>query len=736
MPSFPSETQTKIASLRALRSAGTPVEVYEYVGVEWPAPDGTIYYSCVQSDEVAYPPPDVSPIEVRLIPSGNPAWFIPLELGASIGDEEAELTFWDNDEVISQLLIDHGEGVRATFYYWFPQVDLLLPVWHGHLQYGKEEDEESITVLCAQGFRTSEATVPGRGHYRYCFAIFGGLLATQAEIDQHDCPYNKHIGGAVGINNPATSLPWTYCDRREPSSCTARGVNTLYHLSHHSVKTKGRLLTLGALLTSSHGNETFLKDPVRVVMGSRRLYELNLLAYSRVLTLGSGGSMHVLFECAEGPVRSLRAGQVTVGDETRNIDPTRFDFVLGTKGQRLLTGNTLGTHGYSGTAIFRYYFNGVPAADLGPSDCSASMHIEGLNDIRVYTDATTYTETYTTNRAWHLARLLCDKRWGFGLDYARLNKDSFIAAADWCDQPVRYTDPFGTHWEHVRSESNVELIGRKVQQQVEDLCLAGRLSRPFIFNGEIHIVPLKALTSEELAACPIFTDEGFAPNIVHDEDGKSTLKVGERKSVKELINRVECTFDNIGNSYLQRPIRPVEDVDAQLAAGRLVGDFSRKVNKKEYPLLGVVYEAQAIKLAWSLLDLGPNDDGGLQNNLPITMTVWFADALDLHPEKVIKVSSSRLTKYGFTYFRVKKITRKEDLLVELECQAYNETYMNTFETDIVGPITPGVCTVNSDCPEGFMCVDGVCEPIPPECRPGFGAITLTNGTLNVTVPPC
>jgi hypothetical protein len=82
---------------------------------------------------------------------------------------------------------------------------------------------------------------------------------------------------------------------------------------------------------------------------------------------------------------------------------------------------------------------------------------------------------------------------------------------------VRFTDTFGTNWDHYRALSNVDLNGRKIQQQIDDICLAGRLSRPFIFNGKIHIMPLRALTTDELAACPVFTDEGDSPNVVFDE---------------------------------------------------------------------------------------------------------------------------------------------------------------------------------------------------------------------------
>jgi hypothetical protein len=126
----------------------------------------------------------------------------------------------------------------------------------------------------------------------------------------------------------------------------------------------------------------------------------------------------------------------------------------------------------------------------------------------------------------------------------------------------------------------------------------------------------------------------------------------------------------------------------------------------------VTVKAQAIKLAWSLLDLGPFDEGGMRNNLTIKFKCWFMDALDIHPFKVIKFTSSRLTRYGFTYFRIMKIKRLSNLHYEIEAQAYNETYMASFETELLPPLTdlPG------DLPDG----DGEFPPgdFPPTGEPG------------------
>lgn len=741
MPSFDTDTQDKIVELRALYRLGTSIESYEMVKVEWPSPDGTKWYGVLPVDEIATVPPELDgeTVELRIIPDSMPDWYLPVETDSSIGDESIDMELWDADEAISQLMVDHGEGIRTTLYYYFPQVELLLPVWLGHLRFEDESTIDKIKLKAVQGFRASDVNLPSRAHYEYCMAVFGGLLETQEEIDEHDCPYNFHIGGLIGNNDPSTGLPWTYCDRLTRQSCIDRGVDPNFHLSHHTVQNTILNTQHGgpALLVTSQGNETNLPDPVRVIMGTRRSYGMPVMAYLKP-SFGEHGWYFALYEVCEGPIDAISGAVVTVGGISQNVVPLHYNYRLGTKGQTP-TATDLTTHSYSGTALIRYNFGYIDPTPIETSDASANAIVRGLNNIRIYSEADTYTTGYTSNRAWQIARMLCDKRWGYGYDYDRLNIESFIEAAAWCEKGVTYTDAFGGVWPHVRADSHPELIGKKVQQQFEDMCMAGNLSRPFLFDGKINIMPLGALTSDGLAACPVFTDEGDDRNILVDEDGRSTLTVSRRSDL-DLVNRVEITFDDRVNGYFQTPLRPVEDIDAQLRAGRVVGDKARKINPKKFSLLGVVYEPQAIKMAWSILDRGQFDEGGLQNNLSLKFQIWYMDSLDLHQEKVIKVASSRLTKYGFQYFRIKKMSRKEDLKVELEVQAYNETYMASFEVENPDP-PPGVfCSVTSDCPAGFHCWNGVCVPDiePPPCDPGTyeSDIIYTNGTLSIRPPVC
>ncbi len=878
MPQYDEDTRDKIVLLRGLRALRTPIEgPFELIKVEWPSPTGTKYYSVIDVGAEASVAPPVD-VEVRLIPDNSPNWFLPIDIDSSIGDEEIELTFWDADDEFSDLVLEHGEGVRVTSLYWFPQVELLLPVWEGHLRNEEEGEIDVLKLKAVQGFRSSEASMPSRGHYEFCQAIFGGLFTTQEEIDEGGCNYNRHLSGSVGTLDPATGQPWTFCPRRSTSDCTARGVSPQRHLSHHTiVKTVVNAQSSGArLLSTSIGNETNLTEPVVVIMGTRRKYDMKVMVFRKDVNTNNPehGFYAAFYEACEGPVSSITQVRIKVGDREQPANPaTGFGVRLGNFGDASAD-NSLTTHGFSATAYVKDTYGWVDPSPIDPEDASANALIVGLRDIRVYgaivagqngllgtyyenvdftgevaqrvdafinfpiqtlppvegmsdtifwsvkwvgkikpryselytfkmthddgvkliidgvdvidslSDLGTHTGTIhlgadvlydieiqfkqqlsvwyvdlkwsspsqveevvpyerlfladdgdtafvrqpTNNRVWQIARMLCDKRWGNGYDYDKLYIPSWIEAAAWVAEYVRFVDPEGTIWDHARGLSDVELVERKVQQQIEDMCLAGRLSRPFLFDGKLHIVPLRALTEDELDECPELTDEGENKNIIWegDKDEEKTTLKRSQKSDLDLPNKIECTYDSAADDYKKTPLQPVEDIDAQLRAGRIIGDKSRKINSKKYHLLGVTGEAHAMKLQWGLLDLGPHDEGGLANNLRLTFKIWFLDAIDLHIAKVIKITSSKITKYGFTHFRILNMKRADNLHYELEVQGYNHAYMTAFETLISElPVRPTPPTL----PEPP-------SPAPPQCVLEFGEVTYVDGVLDIPVPQC
>jgi hypothetical protein len=336
---------------------------------------------------------------------------------------------------------------------------------------------------------------------------------------------------------------------------------------------------------------------------------------------------------------------------------------------------------YSGTAVGYGRIQG-DFTNATASDYSGSWRTLGLNDVRVFSDPNTYVEGYTTNRVWCLLHVLAHLRWGYGQDYPRSDIQSFIDAAAWCDEFVTLTDANGNTFSGVRSTFNAEVTARAIQQQVKDICTAGRLGIPFEFEGKDVIVPLKAEEVDD-PAIPVFTDEGPNRNIVYD-GAKSSLSWSVI-SDETLTNQWTVNFDDATNGGVDTQLI-FGDQPQQLRAGRAWGDHSKRVLNKSQSAFGITSQQEAARFGNSLLYLGPLDSGGILNPFSVKFTTWYSKAFNVQNYKIIKVVNaklqSRMSQYftsrglepypdaDYTVFRVMKYTRKGDLRIDIEAQQY------------------------------------------------------------------
>jgi hypothetical protein len=666
------EQATKITGLRALQAVGTSPRVAELVLIEWPAPDGPIYYATRMAADLLESNTILDqldgPIELRL----GTGVFLQTPHDVGIGDDTISLDFWDADNEITRLILTHGAGVRVEVFYYFPDVDLFLSEWWGHLQPPKAIGGDRLVTEAEAGFRSSNLPLPSRAFLTGCQAVFGGLLATQAEIDEGDCPYNRHLGAVLAgvvptwINNangtagaggeflktsggtawncgashsspvasgdammratfagayaafgfwtiadpvngnenyaailpanpdgsitaraglvysrpaaatwttgdtfeihlrggvfhfykggteiatdmitpapvyplylgvaimdvgaglatsrvsvgdagvapafgnldPGTGLPYTHCPRNTPAVCSARLGDSKSYLAFDTVaeshvvhETKGPNITV-----TSRGNENNLKRPLRVIAGFRHVSDLDLLAF--VVEPNTNhpdeGSVKCLFACSEGSIQAINAGKIN----GVTIGPQHYNYRKGEKrqGQTSFSPNILN---YSGTSLFM----GVAQGDFtsaGAEDLRGEVDIEGLNNVRIYRDQENFSEQYTTERGWWLLHCLRNKRWGYGLDVARVNLVDFLILEAWLKETVAQKDKDGNDTTGPRSQFNAELIDRTAQQQIADICQAGRIGLPFPHRGFLRVVPLRR--AEEIFSSRIFTDRAF-----------------------------------------------------------------------------------------------------------------------------------------------------------------------------------------------------------------------------------
>lgn len=735
MPEYPAPTQAALDALQAL--TGAQRKPAELVAIYWPSPTGVKIYASAMYTELPWWPDlaaaietyfgDPIPITLTLIPDGTP--FIDLPRAASVSDDSINLTFDDKDDAFSTLLMTYGEGIRVEVFGYWPAVDLLLSMWRGMLHQPKEMNRDQVKISATTGFRAAQMLVPKRPFATSCPFIFGAFYPTQADINAaKGCPYNAHLtelerGGAPLIGVPG----FTDCPRRVKADCFERltlpdsatqtenfwpGFETREDPIPNN-QTKGP-----NLLAKSIGNESALSDPIRVIAGERYVKALYLLAFRNELNNnhpedGFGAALFAVSEGTNLAMWEFRMMGQLVGAE-------HFQLKLGELGQTPSDWSP-DVNSYSGTAHcygrIQGEFNNATA-----SDYSGSIRVLGATDVRVYSDPNTYVEGYTTNRAWWILHIMAHLRWGYGLDYPRFDIQSWIDTAAWCDENVTLTDANGNTFSGVRSTFNAEVTARAIQQQIKDICTAGRLGIPFEFEGKEVIVPLKAEDVDD-PAIPLFTDEGSSRNIVYD-GAKSSLS-WSHISDEEMTNQWTVNFDEAANGGVDTQFI-FGDQAQQLRAGRAWGDRSKRVINKSQAGYGINSAQEAARFGNSLLYLGPLDSGGILNPFSVKFTTWYSEAFNVQNYKLIKVVNaklqSRMTAYftsrglepypdaDFTCFRVMKYTRKGDLRVEIEAQQYatleESPYTPTCETNLLAPVVWGELNNIEETDDGELIRDG------------------------------
>lgn len=695
MPTYDPTVQDKLDDLQSL--TGAERKPAEIVAIYWPSPTGTKIYAAAMYTELPWWPDlaaaiatyfgDAIPITLTLIPDRTP--FIDLPRAASISDDSTNLTFSDLDDEFSDLLMDHGEGLRCEVFCYWPAVDLLLSMWRGMLHQPKEMNRDQVKITATSGWRAPQMLVPKRPFATSCPFIFGAFYDTQEAIDQaKGCPYNAHLTELERGDAPLIGVPgFTDCPRRVKADCFERLTEpdsaTQTEVFWPGFETREDPIpnnqTKGPnLLAKAIGNESALSDPIRVIAGERYVKALYLLAFRNETDTNhpEDGFGAALFAVSEGS--NLAMWEFRINDQL--VGTEHFQIRLGELGQEP-TDWSPDVNSYSGTAHCYGRIQGR-FDEATASDYSGSIRVLGATDVRVYSDPNTFTEIYTTNRAWWLLHVLAHLRWGYGQDYPRFDIQSFIDTAEWCDENVTLTDAHGNTFSGVRSTFNAEVTPRAIQQQVKDICTAGRLGIPFEFEGKDVVVPLRAEDVDD-PNIPTFTDEGPTRNIIYD-GAKSSLSWSVI-SDESMTNQWTVNFDDASNGGVDTQFI-FGDQAQQLRAGRAWGDRSRRVVNKSQAGYGINSAQEAARFGNSLLYLGPLDSGGILNPFSVKFTTWYSEAFNVQNYKLIKVVNAKLqsrmiayfTARGlepypgadFTCFRVMKYTRKGDLRVEIEAQQY------------------------------------------------------------------
>jgi len=687
-------TAEQIEDLQALAQPN----IAEILALYWDGEDETpVYYASTDWNDFGnYIDCPFSPIEARLI-TGKTAdgttLAHPLPLFPDINSAPVTFTFADTDQDIKAKFKANG-SVKAELIYYFPQIDAYEVRWFGHINIPKVYGLSKQVSEGHTGFRSPEFLLPSEIRMKECRAkVFGGKLETVEDIARSLCPYDKHLGGTEGINNPDTSAPFTFCPQISADDCTARFGHSRYFGGYH-FEAPGVTISSNFLTSRGHSNDSLLRYPISVVFGAKIIMELPVLQYyTRQDTSNPDrGTVHIIAEVSND--QTAQIFNVLFSGKPENVQS--FQVKTGRRGQSP-TGWVFGVSNYSG--LSHIYLVGKYSSNPGSVNVSSikvGCYVHGFNKVRVYSDAESYTQSQNNHRVWSLLELYTNNRWGLGYRHSRFDIDSFIDVHDWCVTPVRFTllkyDGTEKTWDLAQGRTifDANVQGRPASEQITDICRTGRF---WIhqYDGKYTLTALKKATEDELTDAPVFSDAAGS-NILWAQDGEtvySTLRFSE-VDAKTLKNELISTIEDADNNDISRPLRCF-DSDQQALAGKLLGTGGFKTEKTNYVAYGVRRLEEGMKFGYSVLWFGEFDKGGIKNNLKGEFVTTLRQALGLRKFQIIKITSTQndyLSPEGnpFQYFRVIDGQINSDFSVSLIVQAYNEEAYETFEINLADAV--------------------------------------------------
>lgn len=249
---------------------------------------------------------------------------------------------------------------------------------------------------------------------------------------------------------------------------------------------------------------------------------------------------------------------------------------------------------------------------------------------------------FSTNPAMCLRDFILNDRFGIGWK-GELDEDSFIEAANWCDEEIEYIDAHGVIQKRRRYELNIIIDAQEDAEIHVGNILAACQGYLVRYRGVI------AMRIEK--ATPVsyhFTEK----SIVTDSFTISQL------GLDETPNRYNIKFIDPMNNWVSTKCI-VEDVGQQESLGYVL--------EKDIELDGVTSQQQALRLGRFYRDL----------NAVCTKVVTFstgAQAMHLQPGDVISVSY--YDAISDVTFRITSIKEENNGVFSIEAREYNESIYN------------------------------------------------------------
>ena len=594
-PAPPADVRPCTAAVQRLALLEKPA-MASYVAVEWPS--GTQYYATT-----AYG--NISPfrgikkytggamVQPRIV-GKDP--FLKFEINGDIRTENIDITLNDRDDVIKNLFEAHG-AARCEMFFYFPDEDVHKSAWWGQILKPAVTGRYVQKTVMTNGYRSKELSLPnGFGPKECRFAgKFGGVLDTLDKVRTNGCPYDKHLGGSQGLNDPTTGQPFKGCPGGL-EDCLARFGHKRYH--------GGYELNASAVQSDSHpGNMAYSKGnaPVRNraatwIFGYKVFRGSDLLIWAHLPNQNhpENSFIRALYRTGEGPLYSVES--LEVNDKLQGVQD--WWFTKGERGQSLPSPypglDPLVT--FSGTALWLVVFGWVDPNVTG-SSLTHKIAIGGNSEVAVWTDDTTFTRRWTNDVVWGLMEMYTNQKCGLGYDggTSRFHINKYISASYWTRKYVTFrithADGEVKTFGHRRATLDAALAPRPAVEQIIDVCRSARISVPFQNDGKYDIETFHAFSDAELAAAPVFSDHGAGRNIAFE--GTEAV-VYEQTLDDHLVNEIALTFDEKTNFDIPRTIFGDDPVQ-KVKAAKLSGAQSRQTVPAQFSAVGIRNINQAIK---------------------------------------------------------------------------------------------------------------------------------------------
>lgn len=206
--------------------------------------------------------------------------------------------------------------------------------------------------------------------------------------------------------------------------------------------------------------------------------------------------------------------------------------------------NRLGFWGMT-WVILRIDTTNNPSIDASGASINGAFGIQYGRLVRVYSNTTSFAEKATTNDAWVMLDVLASRRAGAGVPYTQIHIQSFLDHAAYCDTLVRdVAKNDGTMAK--RFTFNGALDTAKADGEwMSQLAMGSSATRPFLdAQGLYKIKTLRAVTADELAAAPLFSDKDAESRNILWENGETTVKKFCRRRKDAVPNQIRATFVN------------------------------------------------------------------------------------------------------------------------------------------------------------------------------------------------